>query len=236
MFFPIGDDQIKGGHKPYFSYAFIALNVMVFLYQFSLGIEAGNEFVWNFGAIPANVSSGNNYLTIFSSMFMHGGWMHLIGNMAFLWVFADNIEAVIGNTYFFIFYILGGVAATMAHVLIDPSSTIPTVGASGAIAAVLGAYIVMFPSSKIKLLLVIFMRVFRWPAIAFLGIWIGQQLLNGFGSLGVDTSGGGTAWWAHIGGFVFGAFVGLYLRKQYDTPRNYASGEMPSLPGRRRSA
>jgi len=232
MFFPIGDDQIKGGFFPYFSYAFIGLNVLVFLYQFSLGPEAGNQFVWDFGAIPNNVSHGNNYLTIFSSMFMHGGWMHLIGNMAFLWVFADNIESVIGSTFFFIFYILGGVAATMTHVMIDPSSTIPTVGASGAIAAVLGAYIVMFPSSKIKLLLVVFMRVFRWPAIAFLGIWIVQQLFSGFGSLGIDSNNGGTAWWAHIGGFAFGALVGLYLRKQYDTPGNYASGAMPSLPGR----
>ena len=234
MFIPIGDDQIQGGSKPYFSYAFIAFNVLVFLYQFSLGVDAGHQFVWEFGAIPNNIAHGSNYLTILSSMFMHGGWMHLLGNMAFLWVFADNIEAVIGNTYFFIFYILGGIAATMAHVLIDPMSEIPTVGASGAIAAVLGGYIVMFPSSKIKLLFVLFFRVFHWPAIAFLGIWIGQQLFNGFGSLGVDVN-GGTAWWAHIGGFAFGALVGFYLRKQYDTPGNYASGEMPRLPGRRRA-
>ncbi len=233
MFFPIGDDQIEGGYKPYFSYAFIALNVLVFLYQFSLGPASGNQFVWDFGAIPNNISHGHNYLTIFSAMFMHGGWMHLIGNMAFLWVFADNIEAVIGNVFFPIFYLVGGVAAALTHVLIDPLNNIPMVGASGAIAAVLGGYIVMFPSSKIKLLLVIFMRVFRWPAIAFLGIWIGQQLLNGFGSLGIQTNNGGTAWWAHIGGFAFGALVGFYLRKQYDTPGNYASGAMPQLPGRR---
>ncbi len=234
MLFPIGDDQIQGGHKPLFSYTFIALNVLVFLYQFSLGPEAGNVFVQEFGAIPNNISNGSNYMTILSSMFMHGGWMHLIGNMAFLWVFADNIEAVIGNVNFVIFYLLGGLAATMGHVMTDFSSVIPTVGASGAIAAVLGAYIVMFPSSKIKLLFVMFMRTFKWPAIAFLGIWIGQQLFNGFGSLGSGAN-GGVAWFAHIGGFIFGAFVGLYLRKKHNTPDNYVGGQMPSLPGRRRA-
>jgi len=235
MFIPIGDDQIQGGYKPYFSYAFIAFNVLVFLYQFSLGPEAGHQFVWDFGAIPSNISNGHNYLTIFTSMFMHGGWMHLIGNMAFLWVFADNIEAVIGNVFFAVFYLLGGVAATLLHIVIDPLSQIPTVGASGAIAAVLGGYIVMFPSSKIKLLFVMFFRVFYWPAIAFLGIWIGQQLLNGFGTLGVKVN-GGTAWWAHIGGFAFGALVGFYLRKHFNTPENFIGGVMPKIPGFSRRA
>lgn len=232
MFFPIGDDQIKGGFKPIFSYAFIALNVIVFWYQYSLGPRAGNQLVLDFGAIPDKIAHGERFSTLFTSMFMHGSWMHLIGNMVFLWVFGDNIEAVVGNLKFALFYIIGGLAAALTHISIDPASTIPTVGASGAIAAVLGGYIIMFPSSRIKLLFLLFARVFRWPAIAFLGIWIAQQLFNGIGSLGVKSQ-GGVAWWAHIGGFAFGFIIGLMWRRRYDTPGNYVSGAFPTLGGRR---
>ena len=147
MIFPIGDDQVKGGAFPFFSYAFIALNVAAFLFQLSFP----NAMICEFGCIPNQIVSGQDYHTLFTSMFMHGGWMHLIGNMLFLWVFADNIEATIGNVRFVLFYLLGGMAAHAAHIYFNPGSVVPTVGASGAISAVMGAYMVMFPSSRVKL-------------------------------------------------------------------------------------
>jgi membrane associated rhomboid family serine protease len=146
-------------------------------------------------------------------MFLHGGWMHLVGNMLFLWVFADNIEAVIGNMGFFFFYIFGGLVASAAHIAFNLGSQVPAVGASGAISAVMGAYLVMFPASKIKVLVVYFFRSFYMPALYFLGLWIGQQLINGFLSFVPSTAHtSGVAWWAHIGGFAFGVLVGFIVR------------------------
>ncbi len=216
MIFPIGDDQIQGGAKPIVSYSFLALNILVFLYQFSLQTNSGDtasDFVFEWGAIPQEISHGIDLQTLFSSIFLHGGWMHLIGNMLFLWVFADNIEAVIGSVRFFIFYMLGGILAGLTQVVLDPSSTIPCVGASGAIAAVLGAYLVMFPGSKIKILFLLFFQTFQLPALVFLGFWGLQQLWSGFGTLGTGSaSDSGVAVWAHIGGFVFGVLTGFLLR------------------------
>jgi len=215
MVFPIGDDQVKGGAFPFVSYAFIALNVLVFFYEVSLGPEL-EKFIFEYGSIPKETMNGQDLFSLFTSMFLHGGWMHLIGNMLFLWVFADNIEQIIGNIPFVIFYILGGLAAHAAHIMADMDSMIPTVGASGSISAVLGAYLVMFPSSKIKILVVMFFRSFRVPALLFLGFWIVQQLFSGFASLGPDTAEtGGVAWWAHIGGFVFGVAVGFLFKNTY---------------------
>ena len=238
MIFPIGDDQVKGGYKPIFSYSFLVLNIVVFLIQ----LTHPSAFICEFGAIPSNIVQGENLLTLFTSMFMHGGWMHLIGNMLFLWVFADNIEATIGNFNFLLFYLLGGLAATAAHIWLGTggddlmgccmpcsnmgiacgeqipacSGSIPTVGASGAISAVLGAYIVMFPKSKVKVLVIYFFSAFRIAAIWFLGFWILQQLFNGFVSLGPDTAAtSGVAWWAHIGGFAFGVVAGWVARKSF---------------------
>ncbi len=232
MIFPIGDDQVKGGHYPFFSYGFIVLNVAIFFLQLSI---PGN-LICEWGAIPNEIVGGEDWLTMFSSMFMHGGWMHLIGNMLFLWVFADNIEATIGNLNFLAFYILGGLAATATHTFLsigaDPTlaccsvcasiscigempaceGSIPMVGASGAISAVMGAYLVMFPKSRVRMLVLIFFRSFRIPAFVFLGFWIGQQLISGFASLGPNAMESGTAWWAHIGGFIFGVIVGFIAR------------------------
>lgn len=211
MIFPIGDDQVKGGAKPIISYAFIAINVLVWLYEFSLG-PALQAFVIEYGSIPAEIVNGVDYHTLMTSMFMHGGWMHLIGNMMFLWVFGDNIEATIGNVAYIIFYILGGLAAFLLHAYFSPASTVPTVGASGAIAAILGAYLVMFPKSQIKMLF--FIRTFYMSAMVFLGLWFVQQFSGVFTSGG---AGGGVAWWAHIGGFVFGAVCGLFFRSRHKT-------------------
>ncbi|MFT5164835.1 MAG: membrane associated rhomboid family serine protease [Saprospiraceae bacterium] len=231
MFIPIGDTQVKGGYFPFVCYAFIIINVLAFLYQ----LTDPNIFVCDFGAIPNDIVRGDGYITLITSTFMHGSWMHLIGNMVFLWVFGDNIEATVGNFSFAGFYILGALAASGLHILLSNSTgvdlaaccnlcsgcpegvniclgSIPTVGASGAISAILGAYLVMFPKSKVKTL--IFYFFLEIPAFLFLGIWIGQQLFFGFGSLGPEASAsGGTAWWAHIGGFAFGIIAGYFARK-----------------------
>jgi len=213
MIFPIGDDQVRGGAFPFFSYLFIAINILVFFYQSSMVIDDLEKFIFEYGSIPVETMRGEDYFTLLTSMFLHGGWMHLIGNMLFLWVFADNIEQIIGNVHFLLFYLLGGFAAHGAHIFFNMESSIPTVGASGAIAAVLGAYLVMFPSSKIKILVLIFFRSFRVPALLFLGFWIIQQLISGFASLGPETADtAGVAWWAHIGGFAFGVVAGFIYK------------------------
>lgn len=211
MIFPIGDDQVKGGYFPTFSYAFIFINVAIFIFQYNMPSGLQQSFVLEYGSIPEEITRGEDWFTLFSSMFLHGGWMHLIGNMLFLWVFADNIEATVGNMSFLIFYILGGMAAHAAHIYFNWDSTIPTVGASGAISAVMGAYLVMFPASRVKVLILIFpMRIY---AIIFLGLWIFQQWNSGVASLEIQTAEtAGVAWWAHIGGFVFGVVAGFYYR------------------------
>ncbi|NJC27153.1 rhomboid family intramembrane serine protease [Neolewinella antarctica] len=214
MFFPIGDDQVHQGHRPIFSWLFIAINVAVFAYQFSLGPEVGQAFVLDFGCIPAEIEAGQDYYTLLTSMFLHGGWMHLIGNMVYMYIFSDNIEASIGSAPFVIFYLLGGLAAGLCHIYFNAGSPIPAVGASGALSAVMGAYIVMFPRSNIKGFL-FFFRI-SVPAFLFLGFWFYQQSSAGYASMG-DTS-GGIAWWAHIGGFVFGVVAGFLFRTWYGVP------------------
>lgn len=222
MFFPIGDEQVKGGHKPFVAYLLIGINILVFLFQVTMppGLQQG--FVVEYGVIPKEIISGQDYFTLITNMFLHGGWMHLIGNMLFLWVFADNIEAVIGKIPFTLFYIGGGLAASAAHILFNLNSTLPAVGASGAISAVLGAYIVMFPSSKVRVFILIFFRSVYMPAFYFLGIWGVQQFINGFISI-VPSSAytSGVAWWAHIGGFVFGIAGGFLIRRRYESRYEY---------------
>ena len=212
MFFPTGDDQVHEGHKPIFAWLFIAINVAVFIFQFSLG-PGGQDFVMTYGAIPDEILNGRDYFTLITSMFLHGGWMHLIGNMLYMYIFADNIEASIGSAPFVVFYLLGGLAAGACHIYFNPASAIPAVGASGALSAVMGAYIVMYPKSNIRGFL-FFFRV-NIPAWIFLGFWFYQQSSAGYASIG-DTS-GGIAWWAHIGGFVFGVLCGFGFRSWYGT-------------------
>ncbi|MBK8557970.1 MAG: rhomboid family intramembrane serine protease [Lewinellaceae bacterium] len=216
MFIPIGDDNIERGHFPVFSYGFILLNIAIFVFQSSMPEGANASFVQTFGSIPVEISQGVDLETLVTSIFLHGSWMHLIGNMLYLWIFADNIEATVGSPLFLVFYLLGGLAAGLAQVLINPYSQIPCIGASGAIAAVMGAYIVMFPRSRVKMLIIIFFTVVYFPAWAFLGFWFAQQLLSGMGALGMNgVDAGGVAWWAHIGGFAFGALVGFVFRKTF---------------------
>lgn len=209
MLLPIGDDNIKGGYFPIFSYGFILINIAVFLYQVSLGEQMG-QFVYDFGSVPAEVTSGRNLHTLFTSMFMHGGWAHLLGNMLFLWIFGDNIEAIVGSRRFLFLYLLGGLLAHALHIFFYPDSGIPTVGASGAISAIMGAYIVMFPTSKVKVLF--FIIPFKVPAFLFLGIWIYMQINSGLNSLNMAEANVGVAYWAHIGGFIYGLLQGLIFR------------------------
>ena len=211
MLLPIGDDNIKGGYFPIFSYGFILANIGVFLYQVSLGEQLG-AFVHQYGAIPAEVTKGQNILSLFTSMFLHGGWGHLLGNMLFLWIFADNIEAIVGSRRFLFLYLLGGLLAHALHIYFYPNSGIPTVGASGAISAIMGAYIVMFPTSRVKVLFFVF--PFKVPAFVFLGIWIYLQLNSGISALEQSEADVSVAYWAHIGGFIYGLLQGLIFRPQ----------------------
>jgi membrane associated rhomboid family serine protease len=186
----------------------IAFNVLVFLYQASLGPYRLAAFVETFGIIPDAIS-GRLY-TLLTSMFLHGGWMHLIGNMLFLWVFGRNLEDLIGSSRFLGFYVLCGLAAAVVQVIANPYSRIPTIGASGAIAGVMGAYLIKFPRARIVTLIPIFVFIttMEIPAALMLIWWFVIQLASGVGSLATtDYTGGGIAWFAHVGGFVAGMFL-----------------------------
>jgi membrane associated rhomboid family serine protease len=209
--FPVGDDNSQRRSFPYVTTTLIALNVLVFL----LELSQGEQFIVDWAFIPARFSQepGADAVTLFSAMFMHGGWMHLIGNMLFLWVFGDNVEDRIGHGKFLAFYLLAGLAATFAQYTFNPASGIPNVGASGAIAGVLGAYLLMFPQARVNVL--IGPRVVEMPAFIVLGLWIVFQLISGVGTIAytdesADT--GGIAYMAHIGGFVAGLAMALLGR------------------------
>lgn len=212
--FPVGDTEVRGAGPGVVTIGLIVLNVVVFLYEAMLSQSGLEQFIYNFGMIPAQVMQGEGLGTLLTSMFLHGGWLHLIGNMLFLWVFGDNIEAVLGHIGYLAFYLAGGLAASAAHILFSMDSGVPSVGASGAIAAIMGAYVVMFPNSQVKLLVLgRGAGMTRVTALFFLGIWAVMQLFSGLASLGVETAQtGGVAFWAHIGGFVFGLVVGFLFR------------------------
>ena len=206
MLFPYKDDNPRI-LVPYVTYCIIGINALILILQFNLGISdpsAEKAFIYRFGFIPADFS----LITIFTSMFLHGGISHIMGNMWFLWVFGDNVEGVLGHLKYAIFYLMCGLAATISQLLINPNSTIPMVGASGAIAGVLGMYMIRFPHARVHVFafIIIFFTTFRVPAMFVLGFWFFNQLTNGFGSLGFDTT-GGVAWFAHIGGFIAGVML-----------------------------
>ncbi|MGI8893751.1 MAG: rhomboid family intramembrane serine protease [Bacteroidia bacterium] len=211
---PIGDDKLHGARTPFLCWIFIAVNVFAFFHELSMSDEELNAFILEYGVIPVDILNGENYKSLITSMFLHGGWMHLIGNMLFLYVFGDNIEAVKGHAGFLVFYILGGLAGSFAHIFFSPESTIPSIGASGAISALLGAYLVWFPGSKIKMLVpIIFFITFRVNAFIFLFIWAAMQLFYGMASIGAESAQtAGVAYWAHIGGFAFGLLVAGIFR------------------------
>lgn len=216
MFFPYRDDNPRI-LIPYVNYFLIALNVLVFLYQTGLGLtdpRLPRQFIHAYGLIPADFALAN----IFTSMFIHGGLFHLIGNMWFLWIFGDNVESAFGHWKYLIFYLLCGIGAALTQVLVNASSPIPMVGASGAIAGVLGTYMVRYPHARVHVLIFIFIFIttIQVPAFYVLGFWFLVQLTNGLGTLGIDTT-GGVAWFAHVGGFTMGViFDQLYQRVRFE--------------------
>ena len=184
----------------------IAVNVIIFLYQATLSYYRLNQFVMNWGIVPDDL----HLISLLTSMFLHGGWLHLLGNMLFLWVFGRNIEDLIGGGRFLAFYLLSGLAAAVVQVLANPYSRVPTIGASGAIAGVMGAYLIKFPRSQIDTLAILFIFITRIaiPAPFYLLFWFAMQFLNGYESIGDRSyTGGGVAWFAHIGGFIAGMLL-----------------------------
>jgi membrane associated rhomboid family serine protease len=213
-------DTIPARKFPAAVWALVAVNTLIFLYQVSLPPWELEAFIYLYGMVPGRLTEPAGleryWPTVFTSMFLHGGWLHLIGNMWFLWVFGDNVEDRLGTPLFLVFYLLGGVAAALVQVLVDPGSPIPAVGASGAISAVLGGYLVMFPQARVisLFILIIFPFLLEVPAALWIGLWFFQQWLNGLAALQLDAAQGGVAWWAHIGGFVFGVIAALPLLLQ----------------------
>jgi membrane associated rhomboid family serine protease len=203
MFFPYKDDNPRVLF-PFVTFGIITLNVLIFIGQFWISGNdpaIGKSLVYMYGFVPAEF----NPLTIFTSMFMHGGFAHIIGNMWFLYIFGDNVESILGHVKYFIFYLACGIGAALAQFFVEPASQVPMIGASGAVAGVLGAYMIRFPKARVHVLavIIIFITTFVVPAQIVLGLWFLMQLSGGLGSLGVDTT-GGVAWFAHIGGFIIG--------------------------------
>lgn len=213
MFIPI-KDNVPTIRKPYFTIGLIVANALVFLFSIMQGARGFQMITVQYGYIPYELISSveltphlaaSAWLTPFTSMFMHGGWMHLIGNMLFLWIYGNNVEDYFGRIKFLLFYLLSGLAAITLYTLFSPSSNIPLVGASGAIAGVMGAYMVLYPRAKVTVLVILFFIQFiTLPVKVVLGVWFAYQLLM---SLVGSSGGGGVAWMAHVGGFVFGYVI-----------------------------
>jgi membrane associated rhomboid family serine protease len=228
---PLKDD-VPSRSKPLVTWILIALNVAVYVYQLSLGLSAdtggraaAEAFVFEFGATPCRLTGTcdrgdfpSPYVTIFTSMFLHGSPLHVAGNMLYLWIFGDNIEDALGHGRFLAFYLLSGVGAAVAQTVTSPASVIPMIGASGAVSGVLGAYLLLFPYATILTLVIFgfFVRTVHIPAVIVLGFWIVLQLINGWLTVSASAMGrgeiGGVAWFAHIGGFLAGMVLLLLFR------------------------
>jgi len=215
-------DTVRSNTIPVVNYLLIVLNGAVFFFELSLGRHL-DTFILHHGLVPARftgvMQSGGLHLSafvpVFTSMFLHGGWLHLLGNMLFLYIFGDNVEDRFGHFRYLAFYLVAGVAAAATQVYFNPDSEMPMVGASGAIAGVLGAYVFLFPTARVVTLIPIFFffQIVELPAYLFLGIWFALQMVSGLLSLGIGGDAGGVAWWAHVGGFAAGAVLFPFLRK-----------------------
>ncbi|UOA26736.1 rhomboid family intramembrane serine protease [Pseudosulfitobacter sp. DSM 107133] len=209
-------DHNPSGRTPYVTYGLMAVNILIFLSYAGMISDARaiNAFYIEWAFIPARISAGEGYYTLVSSMFLHGGWMHLAGNMLFLYIFGDNVEDEMGHLPYLGFYLMSGVSAALAQYVFATYSGVPTVGASGAIAGVMGAYLLLFPKAKVDILiiLIVFFRIFPIPAWVMLMVWFGMQFIGG---LGANPDAGGVAYWAHTGGFVAGLVfaIPLWLRR-----------------------
>ena len=204
-------DVIPSRTTPYITVTIIVVNALVFVFELRLPLTDRARFIEVYGIVPASVAS----LSLLTSMFLHGGWLHFLGNMLYLWIFGDNVEDRVGHGRFIVFYLTCGLAATLAQVVSNPTSVVPIVGASGAIAGVMGAYFVLFPRSRVLTLLplFIFWELIEVPAILFLGFWFLLQLLSGVGSVGAGQDVSGIAFWAHIAGFATGAVAIFFFRR-----------------------
>ena len=203
--FPLRDSE-RSQSTPYVTVALILANLLTFFYEISLDEYSLNHFLAQWGTVPRNFE----LIDIFASMFLHGGWLHVLGNVWFLWIFGDNVEDILGPLKFLLFYLLCGLAGGLAHVYFNPDSVVPAIGASGAISGVMGAYLISFPKARVHTLLFffVFATTMEVPAIFMIGFWFLVQLFSGFGSLAASsTQHGGTAWFAHIGGFVAGILL-----------------------------
>lgn len=232
MFFPISDDDRRLVRPAYVTWALVALNIAAFLYQM-----ANPMFTYGYSAVPREITTGEDLqqavllevapgkgveipqqpgptpiqLTLLTAMFLHGGFSHIAGNMLFLWIFGDNVEHRFGSVRFLLFYLASGIAASFAQIATDPGSVIPTLGASGAISGVLGAYLVLYPHNRVHA--IVFIYVISLPAFTVIGMWAVTQFINGYGSLFVSQQTGGVAYAAHIGGFIAGVIAGLIARR-----------------------
>ena len=233
---PLRDD-IPSRTTPYVNYTLIALNVLFFLVELGMGADlepfvrraavvpaafTGPDRVFEAGDLALSLLDPGLRTRVLLSMFLHGGWMHLLGNMMFLWIFGDNVEDRCGHLKYVIFYLSCGYAATWGHIWSDPASRLPSLGASGAIAGVLGAYLFLYPHARVITLLPLgfFSQIIQVPAVFFLGFWFLQQFFFGVVEFSGEPGGGGVAWWAHIGGFVAGlALVKLFARPERPLPQ-----------------
>src|SRR5690242_9784972 len=211
---PLGDASRRPVRMPVVTMGIIVVNFIVF----GLELIGGDAFVMKWSVIPAHITAGQDYITILTGMFMHGGWSHILGNMIFLWAFGPEMEDTMGRGRYLVFYLLGGLAATLAQVAFNPHSTIPNLGASGAIAAVMGAFLVTYPRDQIRTLLFIFVfaRIRFIPAALLIGLWFLIQVFHAGAVAHVQT--GGVAYLAHIGGFIFGAATARW----FEDPRRSA--------------
>ena len=211
-------DVIPSRTTPFVTIAIIALNAAAFLFEISLPDDRLEAFFRMYGVVPAVFA----WPTVVTSMFLHGGWLHFLGNMLYLWIFGDNVEDRLGHARFIAFYVLCGAIAALAQVWSRPDSVIPTIGASGAIAGVMGAYFVLFPHSRVLTLipLFVFWELLEIPAIFFLGVWFVMQLFSGVGSLAATGDTGGIAFWAHVAGFVAG-LAGVFVFKRRHRAREW---------------
>jgi membrane associated rhomboid family serine protease len=247
MLFPIGDENYGRRSVPYVVYSIIAINVFVFLFLQLGGSAGGGAFTYGYAAVPYEITNNVDivrpvairgvgeiphapgpspiYLTLLFSIFMHGGWMHIIGNMLYLWIFGDNIEDNFGHLKFLIFYLLSGFVASFAQIAVDPESVIPTLGASGAIAGVLGSYLIMFPHNRVRNLVAIgfFLTTIELPAVVVLGFWIVIQIISQYTQFATSSfsQGGGVAYMAHIGGFVAGLLLTFVFRRRTQSSSRY---------------
>ncbi len=229
-------DTIPSSRRPVVTYVLLALNVVVFLYELSLG-RAIEPFILQWGLVPARLvlTEPSSWVPVLTSMFLHGGWAHVGGNLLYLWIFGDNVEDRMGHGRYLFFYLACGTCAALAQTLANPGSTMPMVGASGAIAGVLGAYLLYYPHARVVTLVPIFffIQLIEIPALFFLLLWFAMQLVNGAASLTRETAAtGGVAWWAHLGGFAAGIVLGLLLG--YGRPKAVSrtqGGFWPRQPG-----